>query len=97
MLDPISALVIYILEIYKWIVIAAVVASWLVAFNVINIHNNLVRSIVRFLDALTDPVFRQVRRFIPPIGGLDLSPIIVFIAIWFVEYVIEYLHSGLVF
>ncbi|HUO99851.1 MAG TPA: YggT family protein [Rhizomicrobium sp.] len=75
----------YILEIYKWIVIAAVIASWLVAFNVINLYNHFVRSIVRFLDALTDPAFRFVRRFLPPIGGLDLSPIVVFLAIWVVE------------
>jgi YggT family protein len=90
MFNPVSALIINVLEIYKWVVIAAVVASWLVAFNVINIHNNVVRTVVRFLDALTEPVFRQVRRVIPPMGGLDLSPIIVFIAIWFIEYAIQW-------
>ncbi len=90
-IDPITALILTVLDIYKWIVIAAVVASWLIAFNVINLHNNIVRSIVRFLDALTEPVFRQVRRVIPPVGGLDLSPIVVFMAIWFIEaYVIPW-------
>ena len=82
-----------VLEIYKWIVIAAVIVSWLTAFNVINQHNNFVRTLLRILIALTEPVFRQIRRMIPPMGGLDLSPIIVFVIIWFLQYTI---HLGLV-
>jgi len=73
------------LELYKWIVIAAIVMSWLFAFNVVNYHNNIVRSLARFLDALTEPVFRLGRRIIPPIGGLDLSPIIILVAIWVLQ------------
>ena len=91
MLNPIAALLIEILEIYKWIVILAVVVSWLVAFNVINVHNNFVRTVLRILMALTEPVFRPVRRVIPPVAGLDLSPIVVFIVIWFLQYTIQYL------
>jgi YggT family protein len=90
MLNPIAALLIEILEIYKWIVIAAVIVSWLTAFNVINQYNNFVRTMLRILIALTDPVFRQVRRVIPPIGGLDLSPIVVFVVIWFLQYSISW-------
>ena len=91
MLNPIAALLIEILEIYKWVVIVAVIVSWLTAFNVINVHNNFVRSLLRILFALTEPVFRQVRRVIPAIAGLDLSPIIVFVIIWFLQYTIQYL------
>ena len=90
MLNPIAALLIEILEIYKWIVIAAVIVSWLTAFNVINVHNNFVRTLLRILLALTEPVFRQVRRVVPPISGLDLSPIIVFLLIWFLQYTITW-------
>jgi YggT family protein len=90
MLNPIAALVIEILDIYKWIVIAAVIVSWLVAFNVINTYNNFVRTLVRVLMALTEPVFRPIRRIIPPISGLDLSPIIVFVIIWFLQYTITW-------
>src|SRR6201986_2927450 len=90
MLNPIAALLIEVLEIYKWIVIAAVIVSWLTAFNVINQYNNFVRTVLRILIALTDPVFRQIRRVIPPIGGLDLSPIIVFVIIWFLQYSIQW-------
>ena len=90
MLNPIAALLIEILEIYKWVVIAAVIVSWLTAFNVINQYNNFVRTVLRILNALTDPVFRQVRRVIPPIGGLDFSPIVVFVVIWFLQYSINW-------
>src|SRR3569833_308154 len=90
MLNPIAALLIEVLEIYKWIVIAAVIVSWLTAFNVINQYNNFVRTLLRILIALTEPVFRQIRKVIPPIGGLDLSPIIVFLIIWFLQYTITW-------
>lgn len=90
MLNPIAALLIEVLEIYKWVVIAAVIVSWLTAFNVINQYNNFVRALLRILFALTEPVFRPIRKIIPPIGGLDLSPIIVFVIIWFLQYTIQY-------
>jgi len=97
MLNPIAALLIEVLEIYKWVVIAAVIVSWLTAFNVINQYNNFVRSLLRILYALTEPVFRPIRKVIPPIGGLDLSPIIVFVIIWFLQYTIQWasFRSGL--
>ena len=91
MLNPIAALLIEILEIYKWVVILAVVVSWLTAFNVINTHNEFVRTALRLLYALTEPVFRPVRKVLPPIAGLDLSPIVVFVIIWFLQYTIQYL------
>jgi YggT family protein len=71
-----------ILQLYTYVIIAAVIMSWLLAFNVVNYHNNFVRSLVRILDTLTEPVFRMVRRVLPPMGGLDLSPIVVLFAVW---------------
>jgi YggT family protein len=91
-MNPIFWLIWQVLEIYMWIVIVAVVMSWLIAFNVINLHNNIVRGVVRTLDALTEPVFRMVRRFLPTMGGLDLSPIVVFLGIMFLQYVIVYIN-----
>ncbi|HEY2445250.1 MAG TPA: YggT family protein [Rhizomicrobium sp.] len=70
-----------LVEIYIIVIIAAVVVSWLVAFGVLNVHNELARSVIRALDALTEPVFRLVRKIIPPLGGLDLSPLIIIIAL----------------
>jgi YggT family protein len=88
MVNPIVALVLYILDIYTWIIIAAVIVQWLIVFRVINVSNQIVRSIVGFLYAITEPVFRLVRRFIPAFGGIDISPVLVLIAIWFIRYVI---------
>jgi YggT family protein len=90
MLNPIAALLIEVLEIYKWVVIAAMIVSWLTAFNVINQYNNFVRSLLRILIALTEPVFRPIRKVIPAVGGLDLSPIVVFVIIWFLQYSITW-------
>jgi len=87
---PFIWLLLRLIDIYIWVVIIAVVMSWLVAFGVINTFNSFARSVVRFLDAVTEPVFRQVRRVIPPIGGLDLSPLIVLILLQFLSYSISY-------
>ena len=87
-MNPIFFLLIEVLEVYKWIVIAAVIVSWLIVFNVINTYNNFVRSLLHMLSALTEPVFRRVRKILPPMGGLDLSPIVVFVIIITLQYTI---------
>ncbi len=89
--NPIISLILLLLDLYQWVVIAAVIASWLVVFHVVNVANPFIRQVLRALDALTEPVFRQVRRVIPPFGGIDLSPLIVLIAIWFLERVVIWL------
>jgi YggT family protein len=91
MINPIAALLIQVLEFYKWIVILAVIVSWLAAFNVINERNNFVRAALRILYALTEPVLRPIRRVLPTFGGLDLSPIVLLFVIWFIQYTIQYL------
>ena len=88
--NPFVWLILTLIDIYTWIVIAAVVMSWLVAFGVINTYNHFARSVVHLLDALTEPVFRQARRIIPPIGGLDISPLIVLIGLQFLSYLVAY-------
>jgi YggT family protein len=70
-----------ILWLYLIVVIGAVVISWLVAFGVLNTYNQLARTMVRFFAAATEPVFRRIRRVIPPIGGMDLSPVVVLLVI----------------
>jgi YggT family protein len=86
MLNPIAFLILQIIGFYEIVVIAAVIVSWLVAFNVINSHNNLVRSLLRVIYALTEPVFRPIRRIIPSMGGLDLSPLIVVVLLETLKY-----------
>ena len=72
-----------LIRLYIWIIIAAVVLSWLVAFNVLNPHNNIVRAIGDGLYRLTEPALRPIRNVMPNLGGLDISPIILIIALWF--------------
>ena len=86
MLNPIAFLILQILQIYEWIVIIAVIVSWLTAFNVVNQYNNFVRTLLRILINLTEPVFRQIRRVIPAVGGLDLSPLVVILVIETIKY-----------
>ncbi|MGA7710730.1 MAG: YggT family protein [Rhizomicrobium sp.] len=90
MLNPIVWLLLQLINIYFWIVVAAVIVSWLTAFGVINVHNQYARSALRVLDALTEPVFRPLRRVIPPIAGLDFSPLIVLLALQFITYLLVY-------
>ncbi|HEX4861500.1 MAG TPA: YggT family protein [Rhizomicrobium sp.] len=89
--NPIVSLILLLLDLYKWVVIVAVIVSWLVIFRVINLSVPAVRQALRFLDAMTEPVFRQVRRVIPAVGGFDLSPLIVLIAIWFLQMSVVWL------
>jgi YggT family protein len=88
--NPFIWLILEIITLYTYVVIAAVIVSWLIAFGVINTYNRWARAIVQFLDAATEPVFRQVRKVIPPIGGLDISPLIVLIGLQFLSYLISY-------
>ena len=62
--------------------------SWLIAFNVVNIRNDVVRSIWNTLVALTEPLLRPIRRFLPNTGGIDISPVILFLLILLVEQII---------
>jgi YggT family protein len=80
--------IIYALDIYKWILIASAIFSWLYAFNVINSGNQFVNGIGRFLYQVTEPVLKPIRRMLPDLGGVDISPIIVFIIIFFIEQLI---------
>lgn len=64
-----------------WAIIISAILSWLVAFDVINLRNPFVANIARFLDAVTRPILRPFQRFIPPLGGVDITPIIALLVI----------------
>jgi YggT family protein len=74
-----------LLTIAWWIVIIQVIMSWLINFNVINLHQPLVRQIWDGLTRLTEPMYRPIRNFLPSMGGLDLSPLIVLLGITFLQ------------
>jgi YggT family protein len=85
MITALRFLLLQILDIYWWVIIIAVIASWLVGFGIINAYNPIARTILRTLHALTEPVFGPVRRVIPALGGLDLSPLIVLLLLTFLR------------
>lgn len=78
-----------VVGLYELVIIVAVIASWLIVFEVLSMRNSMARSLVNMLDALTEPVFRQVRRVIPAIGGFDLSPIIVLILLEVIKQLVN--------
>ncbi|RRH94641.1 YggT family protein [Mesorhizobium tamadayense] len=73
------------LDIYWWIIIASAIFSWLYAFNVVNSRNQFVGTIGNMLYRLTDPALRPIRRFMPDLGGIDISPIILLLIIFFIR------------
>ena len=77
-------LVLQVLKIYTYVVIANVVISWLIAFNVLNTSNRFVYSILELTYRLTDPILNRIRRFLPNLGAFDISPIILLLLIWFI-------------
>ena len=83
-------IILLILQIYIWLLIAAAVLSWLIAFNVVNTGNQVVAMIGDFLFRITEPVLRPIRRRLPNLGGIDISPIIVILLIMFIQRVITY-------
>ena len=82
-----------VIDIYTWIVIASAIMSWLVAFGVVNTRNQFIRMVVDVLYRLTEPALRPIRRIMPNLGGVDISPVILLLLLFFVrsllwEYVV---------
>ena len=90
-------LALQILKIYSYVVIANVVISWLVAFNVLNTQNRFVYSILDLTYRLTEPFLNRIRRFIPNLGAFDISPIILLLLIWFIEMCMKLYIAPLIF
>jgi YggT family protein len=76
------------IDIYTWVIIAAAIFSWLYAFNVVNPRNQVVAAIGQFLYAVTEPALRLVRRFIPNLGGIDISPIVVILILILIRQIL---------
>lgn len=83
--NPIIWLILTVLNLYFWVILITVIMSWLIAFNVINGSNPYVRQIGYALHRLTEPLLGPIRRMLPDLGGLDISPIILIFALMFLE------------
>jgi len=91
MLYALFSIVDMILQLLVWIIIIQVILSWLVAFNVIKLQSNFVRTIVETLDRVTTPLYRPIRKMMPDFGGIDFSPIVLILAI----QILRKLNEGL--
>jgi YggT family protein len=78
------------LDLYTWVIIASAILSWLVAFNVINVRNDVVRMIWNGVYQLTEPVLAPIRRRLPNFGGVDVSPIVLLLLIFLLQRLIAY-------
>ena len=90
-------LVLQILKLYSYVVIANVLISWLIAFNVLNTQNRFVYSILELTYKLTDPILNRIRQFLPNLGSLDISPIILLLLIWFIEMCMKLYVAPIIF
>ncbi len=94
-LDPLIRIVMIALDIYIWMVIISAILSWLVHFGVVNTRNQVVSMIGDFLWRVTEPALRPIRRFMPNLGGIDISPIILILIIYFVQMVLQNIRIAL--
>jgi YggT family protein len=81
-------IVMVVLKLYTYLIIAGAILSWLIAFGVVNIRNDFVRSVWNLFLALTEPFLRPIRNFLPNTGGVDISPIILLLAVMLIENII---------
>jgi YggT family protein len=90
-MNSLLGLLIQVIDLYKLVLIVYIITTWLIAFNIINTSNRFVYSLMEILYRLSDPSLRIVRRYVPTFGNIDISPIIVFLLLWFLQsLLIEY-------
>lgn len=87
-MTSIAELLYVVLDLYKWCLIIFVIMSWLIAFNVVNTYNKFVFSVNDFLYKITEPALRPIRRIVPNLGGVDISPVILILVIWFLQRIL---------
>ncbi len=96
-MQSLAVLIDKVIDIYTWIVIAGAIMSWLVAFGVVNVRNQFIRIIVDVLFRLTEPVLRPIRRILPNLGGVDISPVVLLLGLFFVRSLLwEYVWPSLI-
>ncbi len=93
MVNPLVYLVNLLLSMVNFIVVASVIMHFLVVFKVINLHNPMIYKLHDLLFRLTEPLFSRVRRYVPPLNGVDLSPLVVLVGIQFLQYTLAYVFA----
>lgn len=88
-LIPLIQVVVAAIGLYVWALIISAIMSWLIAFNVINTQNRFIYTVMDVLYRITEPALRPIRRFLPNMGGVDLSPVVLILLLWFVQNMLE--------
>jgi YggT family protein len=96
LLGPLLWLCNTVIELYIWILIAGAVLSWLVAFNVVNTRNRFVQMAGDFLYRITEPALQPIRRILPSLGGIDLSPVVLILALLFLQQVLARVYVAVI-
>ena len=94
-IDPLFRIVGIALDLYVWVIIIGAILSWLIAFNILNTSNQVVYTIVDFLYHITEPALRPIRKIIPNLAGIDISPIVLILGVIFLQMVLSNLHRSL--
>jgi YggT family protein len=95
-MNPFLWLILTIIDLYIWLLIAAAVLSWLIAFNVVNTRNPIVANVGEFLYRITEPALRPIRNMLPNLGGIDVSPVILIILLLFLKQLVLWIYVQLV-
>jgi YggT family protein len=90
-MNSLLVLIIQIINLYKLVLLIYIIATWLISFNIINTSNRFIYSAMEILYRLSEPSLRLVRKYVPAFGNIDISPIIVYLLLWFIQsLLIEY-------
>ena len=90
-MNSLLSLIIQIINLYKLVLLIYIIATWLISFNIINTSNRFIYSAMEILYRLSEPSLRLVRKYVPTFGNIDISPIIVYLLLWFIQsLLIEY-------
>ncbi len=90
-MNSLLGLIIQIIDLYKLVLLIYIIATWLISFNIINTSNRFIYSVMEILYRLSEPSLRLVRKYVPAFGNIDISPIIVYLLLWFIQsLLIEY-------
>jgi YggT family protein len=96
-MKAIYLLIFQILKIYEWIVIIHVILSWLISFNILNTQNRLVYAVLDFTYRATSPILNKIKNYIPNLGQIDISPVVLLLGLWFIKLCMQLYLQPLVF
>lgn len=89
-MNPLVYLVVMLISLFDWVLLIYIVMSWLIGFGILNQYQPVVRKVYKVLGQLVEPALSRIRRYLPDFGGIDLSPVVLLLALYFLRYCIIY-------